>query len=97
MSAQAAEDYEDPLDPRRILRELPDRERANFLAAYRAALNGARDPAGWGHLRRILRLWSGMVIAANRPGFYEAQEAALTGTGGGMLLEDYIRLRRTQA
>ena len=37
-----------------------------------------------------------MVIAVNRPGFYEAQEAALTGTGG-MLLEDYIRLRRTQA
>ena len=27
-----------------------------------------------------------MVIAVNRPGFYEAQEAALTGTGGGMLL-----------
>jgi hypothetical protein len=50
-----------------------------------------------GHLRRVLRLWSGMVIAANRPGFYEAQEEALTGTGGGMLLEDYIRLRRTQA
>ena len=39
----------------------------------------------------------GMVIAANSPGFYETQEAALTGTGGGMLLEDYIRLRRTQA
>ena len=33
----------------------------------------------------------------DRSGFYEAQEAALTGTGGGMLLEDYIRLRRTQA
>ena len=32
-----------------------------------------------------------MAIAANRPGFYEAQEAALTGTGGGMLLEDYVR------
>ncbi len=44
-----------------------------------------------------LRLWSGMVIATNRPGFYEAQEAALGGTGGGMLLEDYIRVRRTQA
>jgi len=28
---------------------------------------------------------------------YEAQEAALAGTGGGMLLEDCIRLRRTQA
>ena len=44
-----------------------------------------------------MRLWSGMAIATNRPGFYEAQEAALAGTGGGMLLEDYIRLRRTQA
>jgi hypothetical protein len=50
-----------------------------------------------GNLRRVLRLWSGMVTATNRPGFYEAQEAALAGTGGGMLLEDYIRLRRTQA
>lgn len=97
MSAQPAERPEDPLDPQWILRELPDRERANFLAAYREALDGARDPAGWGHLRRVLRLWSGMVIAANRPGFYEAQEAAMAGTGGGMLLEDYIRLRRTQA
>jgi hypothetical protein len=97
MSAQPAEHHEDPLDPQRILRDLPDRERANFLAAYREALDGARDPAGWGQLRRVLRLWSGMVIATNRPGFYEAQEAALTGTGGGMLLEDYVRLRRTQA
>lgn len=84
-------------DPRRILGELPGREHANFLAAYREALNGARDPAGRGNLRRVLRLWSGMVIAVNRPGFYEAQEAALAGTGGGMLLEDYIQMRRTQA
>jgi hypothetical protein len=93
MSAQPAEHHQDPLDPERILQELPGRERANFLAAYREALDGARDPAGWGHLRRVLRLWSGMAIAANRPGFYEAQEAALTGTGGGMLLEDYIHRR----
>jgi len=97
MSAQPAKHHEDPLDPQRILRELPDRERTNFLAAYREALDGARDPAGWGQLRRVLRLWSGMVIATSRPGFYEAQEAALTGTGGGMLLEDYIRLRRPPA
>lgn len=46
MSAQPAEAHEDPLDPQRILRDLPDRERANFLAAYREALDGARDPAG---------------------------------------------------
>jgi Family of unknown function (DUF6247) len=97
MSAQPAEHHEDPLDPQRILRELPDRERTNFLTAYREALDAARDPAGWGQLRRVLRLWSGMVIATSRPGFYEAQEAAHTGTGGGMLLEDYIRLRRPPA
>ncbi len=97
MSAQPVEHHEDPLDPQRILRELPDRERGNFLAAYREALDGARDPAGWGQLRRVLRLWSGMVTATNRPGFYEAQAAALSGTGGGMLVEEYLRLRRTQA
>jgi hypothetical protein len=34
-----------------------------------------------------------MVIVTNRPGFYEAQEAAMAGTGGGMLLEDYIPFR----
>jgi len=78
MRAQPAEQHlEDPLDPQWILRELPGQERANFLAAYREALDGARDPAGWGHLRRVLRLWSRVVIVANRPGFYEAQEAAL--------------------
>jgi len=97
MSAQPAEPHEDSLDPQRILRELPDPERANFLTAYQEALDGARDPAGWGHLQRVLRLWSGIVIATNRPGFYEAQEAALTGMGGGMLLEDYIRVRRSRA
>lgn len=96
MAAEPVEHYEDLLDPQRILRELPDQERANFLAAYQDALDGARDPAGWGNLRRVLRRWSGMVTATNRPGFYEAQETALAGTGGGMLLEDYIRLRRTQ-
>jgi hypothetical protein len=95
MSAELAEYQEDPLDPQRILLELPDRERGGFLAAYREALDGARDPAGWGQLRRVLRLWSAMAIATHRPGFYEAQEAALRGTGGGMLLEDYIRMHRS--
>jgi hypothetical protein len=87
-------EHQDPLDPERILRELPERERGNFLTQYREALDGARDPAGWKHLRRVLRLWSWMVIAASQPGHYEAREQALAGTGEGMLLEDYIRLRR---
>lgn len=87
-------DREDPLDPERILRELPERERENFLGQYQEALEGARDPAGWRQLRRVLRLWNWMAIAASRPGHYEAREQALAGTGEGMLLEDYIRRRR---
>jgi hypothetical protein len=45
MVARPVEHYEDPLDPQRILREMPGQERANFPAAYREALDGARDPA----------------------------------------------------
>jgi hypothetical protein len=86
--------HQDPLDPERILRELPERERENFLSQYREALDGAHDPAGWKHLQRVLRLWSWMVIAASQPGYYQAREQALARTGEGMLLEDYIRLRR---
>ena len=41
MVAEPVEHHEDPLDPQRILRELPGRERPNFLAAYREALDGA--------------------------------------------------------
>src|SRR5579859_7023414 len=42
---------EDPLDPERILRALPERERETFLAEYRRALDDARDPADWPELR----------------------------------------------
>ena len=82
---------EDSLDPERILRFLPDRERETFLAQYRRAVDGARDPAGWKHLQRFLRLWAGRAISANRPGFYEARARGLAGTGEGMLLDDALR------
>ena len=45
-------------------------------------------------MRRVLRLWSWRVVAASQPGYYEAREQALAETGEGMLLEDYIQLRR---
>jgi hypothetical protein len=48
---------------------LPDRERETFLAQYRRAVDGARDPAGWKHLQRFLRLWAGRAISANRRAF----------------------------
>jgi len=87
----ADQEQEDPLDPERILRVLPDPERETFLTQYRRAVDGARDPAGWKHLQRFLRLWAGRAISANRQGFYEARTRALAGTGEGMLLDDALR------
>ena len=88
-------EHEDLLSPERILRALPERERETFLAEYRLALDEARDPAGWSELQRFLRLWAFHAIAVAQPGYSEAREAARNGTGGGMLLEDAIRLYRS--
>lgn len=82
------------LDPERILAELPAAERGTFLAAYQRAVDGAREPAGWKALCRLLRLWSWRAIAISAPGFYEGQAAARDRAGGGMLLSDAIRQRR---
>jgi Family of unknown function (DUF6247) len=82
---------EDPLDPERILRSLPEREQETFLAEYRRAVEEARDPARWSELRRFLRLWAWRAIAVAEPGYYEARDRARAGTGGGMLLADALR------
>ena len=87
-------EHEDPHDPGRILRVLPERERETFLAEYRRALDEARDPALWPDLRRFLRLWAMRAVAVAQPGYYEARDAARAGTGGGMLLEDALRQHR---
>ena len=76
MVAQPVEHYEDPLDPQRILRELPGQERANFLAAYREALDGARDPAGWGES-------AARLAPLERDGDRREPPRLLRGTGGG--------------
>lgn len=59
---------EDPLDPERILRSLPERERETFLAEYQRAVEEARDPACWSELRRFLRLWAWRAVAVAEPG-----------------------------
>lgn len=93
MSALPADPVPDPLDPERILAELPGDEREFFLAQYREAAEAAQRPAGYKQLRRVLRRWRYLADAMKRPGFREAEQAALAGTGRGMLLEDVIRLR----
>jgi hypothetical protein len=97
MTALPLEPEDDPLDPQRILSELPASERATFLAAYRRAVEAARDPSGWKELRRLLRLWSLRAAAVAQPGFYEGQAAARAGALKGMLLDDAVRqLREAQ-
>lgn len=98
MTALAAEPpQEDPLDPERILRALPDRERETFLAQYRRAVDGAREPAGWPRLRRFLRLRAMRATAVAEPGCYEARDQARAGAGGGMPLADAIARYRPGA
>jgi hypothetical protein len=85
----------DPLDPARILRALPDQERETFLAGYRRELDTARDPDGWRELRRFLRLWAFRAIAMAQPGYFEAREAARSGSSrGGLLLDDAMGMLR---
>jgi hypothetical protein len=93
VSAQPAE-RDDPLDPQRILDDLPVDERRFFLDQYREAVDNARDPADWKQLRRILRLWRFHADAAANLGYREALSTARGPVSGGMPLEDAVRVYR---
>lgn len=93
MSAQPAE-RDDPLDPQQILDDLPADERGFFLGQYQAAVENARDPAGWKQLRRVLRLWRFHADAGGALGYREALDAARGPLGGGMPLDDAVRAYR---
>ena len=69
---------ENPADPLMILRDLPARERKEFLRQYHQAVDAAHDPAGY--QRRLLHVWSLTSIAARQPGYYEELAAARAGT-----------------
>ena len=75
-----AQPTEDPTDPLVILRELPEREREEFLRQYHRAVDAAHDPAGYQQLRRLLHVWSLTAIAASNPGYYEELAAVEAGT-----------------
>ena len=70
---------EDPTDAAVILRDLPERERGQFLRQYHEAVDAAHDPAGYRELQRLLHAWSLVVIAVGRPGYYEEIEAVRHG------------------
>ncbi|MFC4585838.1 DUF6247 family protein [Sphaerisporangium corydalis] len=89
MSAQPVH-HEDPHDPEVILRDLPARERDEFLRQYHEAVDGAHEPSGYRRLQRVLRHWSLVVIATNQPGYYENLEAVQNGTALTVPIEDAI-------
>lgn len=79
MSADSIRD-EDPLDPQVILRNLPEREQAQFLRQYHEAVDAALDPAGYRRLQQVLRVWSLTAIATSGAGYYEELDAVREGT-----------------
>jgi hypothetical protein len=78
MSAEPARD-EDPSDPEVILRDLPERERSEFLRQYHEAVEAARDPAGYSRLQHLLHTWRLIVIATSQAGYYEELKAVRDG------------------
>ena len=85
-----AQPIEDPSDPLVILRDLPERERGEFLRQYHAAVDAAHDPAGYEQLRRLLHLWSLAVVATNEPGYYDEIAAVRAGTSATLPVTDLI-------
>jgi hypothetical protein len=79
MSAEPVQ-VDDPDDPEVILRDLPERERGQFLRQYHEAVDAAHDPAGYRRLRQLLHAWRLTVIATSRAGYYEELEAVRNGT-----------------
>jgi hypothetical protein len=78
MSAEPVE-AEDPNDPEVILRDLPERERVQFLLHYHEAVDAAHDLASYRRLQRLLHVWRLTVIASGRPGYYEELDAVRNG------------------
>jgi hypothetical protein len=90
LSRVTAQPTDDPADPLVILRDLPEREREEFLRQYHRAIDDAHDPAGYQNLRRLLHVWSLTAIAAGQPGYYEELAAARAGTATTVPITDAI-------
>jgi Family of unknown function (DUF6247) len=71
--------YDDhPDDPGQILRVLPPRWHAQFLAEYRAGLEAAHEVGRWPQLRALLHRWRLRATAYADPHFEESAQTART-------------------
>jgi Family of unknown function (DUF6247) len=89
MSAEPVQ-VEDPNDPEVILRDLPERERGQFLRQYHEVVDAAHDPAGYRRLQQFLHAWRLTVIATSRAGYYEELDALRNGVVQTMPVEEAI-------
>lgn len=93
MTAQSAYEY-DPDDPVEILRVLPSRFHAQFLAEYDTAVAGARRPEHYRELHHLLRLWRLRAAAYSDPGYegrlQALQDAVRTGRREGTPIEEIV-------
>jgi hypothetical protein len=81
---------EDPNDPETILRDLPERERAQFLRQYHQAVDAAHDPAGYRRLQYLLHVWRLAAIAMSQDGYYQEIQAVRSGTARTIPIEEAI-------
>jgi hypothetical protein len=89
MSAQPLDDY-DPDDPVEILRVLPNRFHDQFLAEYRAAVEGARQVEHYRQLHDLLRLWRLRAVAYSDPGYESRLQAVRDGRDGDFTSADQV-------
>ena len=90
MSAKPAQ-VEDPNDPEVILRDLPERERAEFLRQYHQAVDAAHEPVGYQELKRLLHAWRLTMIATSQVGYYEEIAAVRNGTAQTRPAEEIVQ------
>jgi hypothetical protein len=81
---------EGPAEPLMILRDLPEREREEFLRQYQQAVDAAHDPAGYQRLRWLLHVWSLTAVATGQSGYYEELAAARAGTATTIPVTDAV-------
>lgn len=66
-------------DPVEILRVLPREHHEQFRGEYAAAVEQARDPAGYRSLAQLLRVWQLRATAYDEPGYRDRLDAARSG------------------
>jgi hypothetical protein len=93
MSAQPVHDAEDPRDPQVILSRLPEDVRPAFLTEYRAAVDTAKDPAGYRALQQLLQSWSVLAVAYAKPDFTQRYSEVRDGAGDYVTLEEVVARR----